>query len=952
MTGFFRWGQSADNAPTRGDGYSSMFASDRSGVGRIPSQSWESPQSGNPPLPSGDDSNSASPFQTRVPSRTDVLPFSPPRNPSGDMPLPVGNIFFAPHNGQQQATGSNFGGFGGNFYFALAPQLQAQIADNGGFPIQMLPAGSSGSSSGPPGGGFFPGAIVSNGSSPSGSGSGFMPGAVAPVGGATGSPDRGKESAQGERALRCQRCLGEMQAVLEECERMFPKVSPEQRGPLVSQAHRRLTTLDREVVFLLSHLQKLPANHPVHSAGLWEKHRQLLQDLQQLESVAKQFMKPVPKDSTSAVDTDTSGKLSGQAPMLHSKLEELDAALEQFRMSGSDVHSIACKTADHASAAFEHFRACISKDPARPHDAKILNALRGFSEWSDPGKVQRLLQKRQYYLLHRFECGKTFLKLEGNVEDWSRAEPYARSWQKVVLDTLGQHGILDWDQRARNMHSGASSSSSDSGTLRIRAIRASNLRCTDVWDQPNPYVVFELCGKTMQTEPVFSNEPEPEWKSELRFDVESLSRSPLLKVHVRDFNRFTADDFLGHVDEGAGGINLAHVLSGKHPSCRTQHASQGGAASWQVARLPLRGDKAGTRGAQVEFEVHFETASGDPLVFQPQQSDEALQIFAHVQERVDIFLRRFARESEGFFLQEQDTSGNAGLDSQLALHGKENGASTQKSLRTHLSNMGSAMGSFFQNGAYKTKSPEMQLAQEMKKEVFDYNETLDLLNVMTSDKDHMAVQASSLAVGGASEASMSLQGILSPGGHFDAMSLAEQHTVSKRFSDAMEHIRHVERSVAHDALRRRVYAQQDILLPQIGVWSIDRRRHLRDQVFRATMRVQGWRRDVDGFKCRQIAFGIAFVVSLFGLLLYGCFGPGDSWKFAGIGLAVLFVLPCIILGMMYQQGSWKPQRLLAEVVSKIASARDTQRQTPDNSQNHPFANGDGRGMYARVMANH
>jgi len=72
----------------------------------------------------------------------------------------------------------------------------------------------------------------------------------------------------------------------------------------------------------------------------------------------------------------------------------------------------------------------------------------------------------------------------------------------------------------------------------------------------------------------------PVWNETKTFRIESLRDDPILKVRVFDEDYFTADDDLGVVDEGEGGINLEQLLSGQHRRLRPssgpaqQHSTQ------------------------------------------------------------------------------------------------------------------------------------------------------------------------------------------------------------------------------------------------------------------------------------------------------------------------------------------------------------------------------------------
>jgi hypothetical protein len=330
----------------------------------------------------------------------------------------------------------------------------------------------------------------------------------------------------------------------------------------------------------------------------------------------------------------------------------------------------------------------------------------------------------------------------------------------------------------------------------------------------------------------------------------------------------------------------------------------------------------------VEFEVHLDSIDGDPLVLQPQSEDDALRLFGEVHERVVSFQSQFDQESVGFFLTAQDQT----------LHLE---SVSQPPSQWH--QFGSVVSSMFGSSASSSKAEEMKMAQQMQKEVWDYNQSCNILNVMTGPKGTMTIEAGTFAIEGSSN-HQSLQGILAPGNQFDSLSEDDRHKVSERFNAALKHIADIERSVGHDPIRRKVYAFQDDLLPQIGIWSTDRRRKLRDQVHVASLKIHGFKQAAQR---RTFMLYIASVVSallLVGLVLYGIFGPHNSWLVVGIALAVILVCACCGFGILHYRGAWKIPTFTT------TTARATQRTSVD--QSHPFPNSDGRGLYAKVMADH
>merc|ERR1712070_1343454 len=109
----------------------------------------------------------------------------------------------------------------------------------------------------------------------------------------------------------------------------------------------------------------------------------------------------------------------------------------------------------------------------------------------------------------RFECGNNFLDCVARKQLWPRAEPLATRWQQVMTESLGQYGAREWCQRARDLRSTplqGLSSLSDKGMLRIKNIRAHRLRSAEIWDQPDPYVVFNIGSLQQQTSVVTKND--------------------------------------------------------------------------------------------------------------------------------------------------------------------------------------------------------------------------------------------------------------------------------------------------------------------------------------------------------------------------------------------------------------------------------------------------------------
>lgn len=930
------------------------------GSGAHEEQTWHQPT-----RPGSVDSHATEPLMTGV-SGVDA----------GAAPAPVASGLFG-------GVLSSLGGGGGSWF---SPNANAAGANGGSF---FAARGS-------PGGSLF--------SSHSGAdvGSTLVPGAAPGL---------------GDEALQCQTCLRALLEVLAPFQAGPPPgASPDQQKSLVEQAFKRARSLDREAQYLLNEISRLPSNHPAHSAGLREDYARCQQGMKLLEGHARNFMKELPKGGIREAEGDMVGKLSGQAPTLHAKLDELDVALNEWG-TASKGHSLSRGDAritaqvDKASAAFEDFRVGGRQGAkAKPKGADLLKVLKGYSHWSNPEKVQELLKNRQTFLCHRLECGKEFLKMALLKKQWPNAEPWATAWQKAMEKTLGPYGAEEWRERARELHlqratsTAAPSTVTDTGVLRIRKIRAGNLRHADVFDDSDPYVKFEFAGQEHKTSVVMNNEKDPRWNEEFRFEVDSLRRSPILKVSVWDWDFFTEDDSLGNVDEGGGGVNLFDLFHGKHPTLRpgspgvhdaslpantppnaremarnvntpaltksnsgicTVAVQKDGSVTSQTGCIKLKGEGAGNDGAWINFEVTIDSHGDDPLVLQPTSQDEALKLVAEVERSLKTYLDEFRKESLGFFLQTEDQAFDFNLDRPSFyenLHGQENqtldpNAMDPNAMQTNLSGFGTHMtGSLMHGTAAGSKASDVKVAQRIKGEVWQYNQELDVLNLLVSDKDPMTAQASYCAsTKGAEKDADGFAGILArvferENHPFDQLPEAKQHEVTQRFGNAVDRIRSIEHAVSSDPSKRRVYAFQDDFLPQIGIWSTDRRRKLRNEVFLATLKVHGWHHEVRRSRWKWIAIAVVFALLLVGLLLYGALGGKNgenSWLIAGIGMAVLTVLTCCGLAVAYQWGSWQ----LPDSVSTNFSGIHTTKVWPGD-EHHAVEKSDGKGAYAKVLVAH
>jgi len=328
-------------------------------------------------------------------------------------------------------------------------------------------------------------------------------------------------------------------------------------------------------------------------------------------------------------------------------------------------------------------------------------------------------------------------------------------------------------------------------------------------------VVFEYGGETKKTGIVWNNDTIPEWLEEIEFEVSTHSlqfgrpSDRVLRIAVRDFDRYGPDEALGHVDEaGLGGIDLLDLLqpsvspetarplqfgvggSGDGRSTiRWSEAAEDGSVRCGSGRLVLRGEGCGDRGASLEFEALFLPSAcsgtagaggGGPLVVQPEAEDGALRLMGEVGCKMRSFKDEFERESLGFFLGTEDASS-------ASSSGGVSSRSTQR------------------------RPSEASLAAAHSDAVVRYNRLLDQLNVASANWGR--AEASSGGGGG--------------------LCGAERD----QFEELLRCIQDIELKAKHDSVRRAAYACQDELLPSVGEWSTDRRRKLRNQVFLARLRL-------------------------------------------------------------------------------------------------------------------
>jgi len=527
-----------------------------------------------------------------------------------------------------------------------------------------------------------------------------------------------------------------------------------------------------------------------------------------------------------------------------------------------------------------------------------LRSLSGFSCWSDKQRIQELLRARQSFLIEattdpgaqRFSCGQLFLQRARHKESWPAAEPLTTRWKDAVLRALGPRGAADWTERALHLqhkdHKQIASRQklADFGRLYVRKIKAQNLHSTSTWDAINAFVVVELAGQRKQTGITLGNQPSVEWRKsddsrsweELWFDIESLRKSAQMKIQLWDYDGFTADQALGHVNEdGSGGLNLVDILTpsaplppqmpslphpeepsdglgralqhfgfGKSSEQEAQEAldwemiQQQHRAAYQAALrdhsarhpielhsdgsitcrlrpLPLVGEGSGNGGACIEFELFYESGdTGNPLVLQPEADDDALALLGQVETRLKVYHESFFQCSEGFFLPVSDGSIDMPAD-------------------------GLAKSSIGGAASYPHAPPRVA------EEVFRYNRLLDRISVITTNGPHPSADDQVFQRGQHSSATDShdpnmsrdsVQGGVTSRDHLLEAKFNNLQSFGEELRSLLQQIREVERTVSHGT--RQFFAFQDELLPSIGEWSTDRRRRLRNQVFLAELEIE------------------------------------------------------------------------------------------------------------------
>eukprot|EP00931_Biecheleriopsis_adriatica_P116181 TRINITY_DN91860_c0_g1_i1.p1 TRINITY_DN91860_c0_g1~~TRINITY_DN91860_c0_g1_i1.p1 ORF type:complete len:936 (-),score=210.43 TRINITY_DN91860_c0_g1_i1:62-2869(-) len=693
---------------------------------------------------------------------------------------------------------------------------------------------------------------------------------------------------------RCLNVLHEFQEILMAVDKDLKSASPDQRASLMGAAIKKCRGADKEANSLLRELpsQMKQGVDPALGRSLPEFHGELRQSLAGLEAAARPVMKELPSASSEQeISNAMVQKLDGEAPVLHQRLEQLKVALDEWdkavrsrtNLTGSFDASSKGGTrkeelaVEMASAAFEDFRAGLvihkkglleragdalgrsRKDENTEMEAiqrgvELLRVLNGLSPWCDQRKIQELLGKRQEYFLDRkydpnytrFTCGQRFLELIQDQKRWPEAELLALRWNEILEKNLGKLGTQDWKARSARLQTSweqravheivqdekllcsffwhvvyaiyeffiaccspyfgpvqkqpllPGGASAGSGKLMITKIRAANLRSADILDQSDPYVKFSFPGmQPVKTKTVDNNEKNPKWLDprnasgweEVIIEVPNLSAA--LKVEVWDEDYFTQHDPLGE-----NSLNVMRLLE-QTAVAQGQGGWFGGPpdlSSIQVSgakvNLDLRGPNAGDREPVVEFEMTWtpknpgagagapKAASGpslDPLMLQPKGNGEdvALRLVGQVDAKIIEFQRSFGPQSEvsAGFFLQEQD-----LDADAGLF------STQDGTGTHFLGQGSA-----------ASTREMQ-------EVESYNRILSEIRSVI----HMG----------------SSQG---------------QAIDWSKLDQLIASAKSVERNAGSSEKKRRLFAFQDELLPQIGEWSTDRRRKLRNEVFLAKL---------------------------------------------------------------------------------------------------------------------
>lgn len=213
-------------------------------------------------------------------------------------------------------------------------------------------------------------------------------------------------------------------------------------------------------------------------------------------------------------------------------------------------------------------------------------------------------------------------------------------------------------------------------------------------------------------------------------------------------------------------------------------------------RFQLQG-ATGSSGPEpaIELDLYFDGtgASGDPLILQPEAQDEALMLVGRADAAMASHKSAFGAASNGFFLEPQ---------------------------------------------SMVSRPRTADISQEFVADVCQYNRCLDHLSLLTMGP----VQGidTGWKRGLEEEHAAQLEGALAPDRFSespaeDQQYLAEHEEAARQFHHALGQIQTVEQRAKalgqEDPMRHLAFSMQEQLLPHVGVWSAERRRMLRNQVF-------------------------------------------------------------------------------------------------------------------------
>lgn len=709
-----------------------------------------------------------------------------------------------------------------------------------------------------------------------------------------------------EAESQCTKVLAELEEALAASFSELQATDESHRPQICSVAMKNCRRLDREAAALVVALSRKS-----HTAGsLQSRYDRAKKNLEILEVESRPYM----KESQSAVAPRgfwywLKNSLGGESRILCRRLDELELALDRFDTAAEVGQPCAddYRRTDRASAEFEDFRlrrgsAGTTQDAAKM-GAKLLLGLRGSSKWCDSGQVQNLLRRRNAYLCrHRFVAATSLLSNYGQNRTNAARQflEHGQGWEEILCQTLGTNGAADWKDRARKIlqmdgHVSQTDGVADCGVLVIRHIRAFNLPKLDFWDDSDPYIIFSLGDREEQTSVIW-NCNNPEWRlqgedswEEVLIEVDSIRQNPILGILVKDYDRFSADDVVGKVDEGGcGGISIIDAFLGRLAQAAPQAEAKdsfGPARSPITHNLPhvevcangsirchvaLKGMP--VRGfneqpcASVSFEISFDTtgANGDPLVVHPVREDEALILVGQADHVTASNRQAFESASLGFFL-EPVPSTPGGISSEII------------------------------------------------DEVCEYNQLLSLLAVLTTDPSKMGRTLSNSGLTSTPVQEKYLENV--------AGMLSEEtlHTPSapsqiaanvaavQEFSRAVHTIRSFESRARNDQHRRYVFTHQDELLPSIGDWSMERRKALRNQVFLAKRHLEPDEDDnyLGNFDVQVwLPMLICAIIAVYGLVMAILQWTG-SWEAHRLNMIVATVIALAAIISICGCGAWQ-----------------------------------------------